>query len=229
MYVPREAEFVRPAVYLSFANKHHTVLRFFTSLLLLFLSVLFIVSCDNGLEEVTEQDEYGNTIRFERRKTDFAREGWSYTSNPDGVIVEAAQYHSDTLNGLRIIFNDSGDTSIVEQYDMGKFVGEYRLYHDNGVLKQRGSYVDNQMTGDWETYYDNAQLKERVRFAENMENGPFIEYHPNGKLAAEGAYIDGDYEHGELKIYNENGELQRTMMCDRGRCTTTWKAEETEE
>lgn len=215
--------------YFGLVKKHHSALRLFTSLLLLCLSFLFIVSCDNGLEEVTEQDEFGNTIRFERRKTDFAREGWSYTNNPEGVLVEAAQYHSDTLNGLRIIFTETGDTSIVEQYEMGRFVGEYRLYHENGQLKQRGTYVDNEMKGDWETFYDNGQLKERVHFAENMENGPFIEYHRNGNLAAEGAYIDGDYEHGELKIYNENGELQRTMICDRGRCSTTWKAEEKEE
>lgn len=186
-------------------------------------------ACDNGLEEVTEQDEYGNTVRFERRKTDFARQGWLYVTNPDGVLVEAAQYTADTLDGLRIIFSESGDTSIVEQYSMGSFSGEYRLYHDNGVIKQKGMYVDNVMTGDWETYHDNGQLKERVRFADNMENGPFIEYHRNGNLAAEGAYLDGDYEHGELKIYDENGELQRTMDCDKGRCTTTWKAEEKEE
>ena len=201
------------------------MLRLFTSFLLL----LLLSGCDNGLEEVIEHDDYGNTIRYERRKTDFAREGWAYTTNQDGVLIEAAQYRSDTLNGLRILFTETGDTSIVEHYDMGAFSGEYRLYYDNGVLKQKGYYANNEMSGDWETYYDNGQLKERVRFADNLENGPFIEYHSNGKLAAEGAYLDGDYEHGELKIYDENGQLSRTMMCDQGRCTTTWSAEEKEE
>ena len=112
---------------------------------------------------------------------------------------------------------------------MGQFTGEYRLYHDNGELKQKGTYRNNAMTGPWETYYDNGQLKERVQFEGNMENGPFIEYHRNGKLAAEGAYKEGDYEHGELKIYNENGELIRSMLCDNGRCQTTWSAEEEQE
>lgn len=204
-------------------------MRQFANLILLFFCCFFVVSCDNGLEEIIEQDEYGNTIRFERRKTDYAREGWSHTTNSEGILIEAAQYRSDTLNGLRIIFNEKGDTSIVEQYEMGHFVGEYRLYHDNGVLKQKGVYINNEMTGDWETYYDNGQLKERVRFQNNMENGPFIEYHKNGNLAAEGAYLEGDYEHGELKIYDEDGQLLRTMMCENGRCSTTWSAEKKDE
>ena len=208
--------------------KHNIKLRQPTTLLLLF-GLLFSLACNMDIEEVTEQDEYGNTVRFERRKSDFARDGWSYTTNQDGTLIEAAHYRSDTLDGQRIIFTENFDTSIVEHYDMGQFTGEYRLYHDNGELKQKGTYRNNAMTGPWETYYDNGQLKERVQFEGNMENGPFIEYHRNGKLAAEGAYKEGDYEHGELKIYNENGELLRTMLCDNGRCQTTWSAEEEQE
>lgn len=193
------------------------------------IALLVLPACDNNIEEVTEQDEFGNTIRFERRKTDFAREGWSYTTSPDGVLIEVAHYRSDTLDGQRIIFTATGDTSIIENYRTGIFQGPYRLYHDNGILKQEGSYVNNEMTGAWKTYYENGQLKEEVAFKANLENGPFIEYHENGKLAAEGAYIDGDYEHGELKIYDEQGELIRTMECDHGRCSTTWSAEEKKE
>jgi antitoxin component YwqK of YwqJK toxin-antitoxin module len=195
------------------------------------LTVVFFLfpSCESKIEEVTEQDEFGNSIRFERRKADFAREGWSYTTSPDGVLVEVAHYQSDTLDGQRILFTTSGDTSIIENYRAGIFDGPYRLYHENGVLKQEGQYVNNEMTGLWKSYYDNGQLKESVAFSDNMENGPFIEYHPNGKLAAEGAYLNGDFEHGELKIYDEQGELLRTMQCVSGRCTTTWSAEEKQE
>lgn len=51
-----------------------------------------------------------------------------------------------------------------------------------------------------------------------MENGLFIEYYCNGKLVVEGVYKEGDYEYGELKIYNENGELFCMMLCDNGCC-----------
>ena len=82
------------------------------------------------------------------------------------------------------------------------------------------------MNGPWLGYHENGQLKERVQFQDNDENGPFVEYHPNGNLAAEGTYKDGDNEDGELKIYDESGALLRTMLCDRGRCRTTWSAEQ---
>jgi antitoxin component YwqK of YwqJK toxin-antitoxin module len=192
--------------------------------------VLFLLpACSSNIEEVTEQDEFGNVIRYERRKSDFAREGWAYTTSQDGVLMEAAHYVSDTLDGQRILFTETGDTSIVENYRAGSFAGPYRLYYENGKLKQAGNYVDNKMTGIWKSYHENGQLREEVLFENNLENGPFVEYHPNGKLAAEGAYLDGDSEHGELKIYNEQGELIRTMDCDRGRCTTTWSAEENQQ
>ena len=42
---------------------------------------------------------------------------------------------------------------------------------------------------------------------------------------AEGTYIDGDNEQGELKLYDEQGELEKIMQCERGICHTTWKKE----
>lgn len=206
-----------------------TLDRWFAFFIGLIIALFLFPSCESNIEEITEQDEFGNTIRFERRKSDFAREGWSYTTSPDGVLVEVAHYQSDTLDGQRILFTATGDTSIIENYRTGIFDGPYRLYHENGILKQEGNYVNNEMTGKWNTYYDNGQLKEAVAFSKNLENGPFIEYYRNGKLAAEGAYLNGDFEHGELKIYDEQGELTRTMQCVSGRCTTTWSAEEKQE
>lgn len=193
--------------------------------LFLFFSCLW-VACDNGLESVTETDEYGHTITYQRRKTDFAREGWTRITNAAGTVMETAYYQADTLEGQRTIFYDNGDTSVVETYRHGRFEGPYRRYYEGGTLKLEGRYTDNQMNGPWLGYHENGQLKERVLFQHNDENGPFIEYHPNGNLAAEGTYKDGDNEDGELKIYDESGALLRIMLCDYGRCRTTWSAEQ---
>jgi antitoxin component YwqK of YwqJK toxin-antitoxin module len=174
---------------------------------------------------VTEQDEFGNTITYKQRKVDAARQGSAQIVNQIGQVIEMANYDADTLNGQRVIFYVTGDTNIVETYRMGLFEGPYRMYYENGTLKQEGQYLNNELVGAWRAYHDNGQLKEEVLFENNEENGPFVEYHANGKLAAEGSYLDGDNEHGELKIYDEEGGLLRTMMCDRGRCQTTWSAE----
>ena len=201
--------------------------RLFILLVFTFLLLSLFTPCDNGLETVTETDEYGNSVQFTRRKTDFAREGWYTVSNPAGQVIEAAQYLNDTLNGQRILFYDNGDTSVVENYQNGGFEGPYRRFYETGTLKQVGQYVDNLMEGFWQSYHENGQLKEKVQFHNNDENGAFIEYHSNGKLAAEGTYLEGDNEDGELKIYDENGELLRKMTCNRGRCQTIWSAEQT--
>ena len=104
-------------------------------------------------------------------------------------------------------------------------MGEFKKYFDSGVLKVEGNYVENYMEGSWRVYYPSGQLKEDVTFSKNIENGPFIEYHENGNLKAEGNYLNGDFEHGELKLYNKGGELEKIMDCNAGICHTRWKKE----
>lgn len=195
----------------------------------LFLVVLTACGAPSGsdarLEEVVSKDDYGNTETYQRRRDNYAREGWYTLTNPQGVVIERKQYANDTLDGPRIIFYDTGDTNIVEHYRAGLFEGAYRNYYEDGTLMQEGRYTDNAMEGEWKTYYPSGQLMETVTFRDNQENGPFIEYHGNGQLKAEGYYRDGDNEDGSLKLYNENGELIRTMHCEKGVCRTVWAAE----
>lgn len=199
-----------------------------TSLKILSFSILVLSlwSCENNLESVSVTNELGYTESFQRDKNNFAREGWSSTTDAKGLLMEKAHYLHDTLDGIRILFYENGDTNIIETYRKGLFEGPYKFYYEGGQLKQFGQYVNNEMAGDWLLYYENGQLKEKVRFMHNQEDGPFIEYHANGKIATEGQYADGDNEDGELKIYDEDGILSRIMQCDRGRCKTTWSVED---
>ncbi|MEZ4984961.1 MAG: toxin-antitoxin system YwqK family antitoxin [Saprospiraceae bacterium] len=200
----------------------------FSSLLLLHVLTALFIGCETPVEQVSEQDEYGNTATWVRRKDDFARHGLYTVVNAAGTVVETAMFQNDTLHGLRVLFNEKGDTSIVEHYHRGLFTDAYRTYHDNGQLRQKGQYEQNAMTGVWYKYYDNGQLEEEVTFVNNEENGPFREYYRDGTLAAEGSYLNGDNEHGELKLYDERGALKKKMQCDNGRCQTIWLAETAE-
>ncbi len=185
-------------------------------------SLFLLLSCNRAekLEPVETKDEYGYTEKYYRRVSDYAKEGWYQKFDMENRKIEDAHYVHDTLDGLRILYYDDGDTMSVETYRKGAFEGPFRAYHENGQLKTAGIYENNAMAGQWHSYYENGRLRESVTFRDNAENGPFIEYHPNGKLKAEGAYLDGDNEHGELKVYDENGVLLRTMMCNRGACKT---------
>ncbi len=161
---------------------------------------------------------------------------WQYFRNPEtglkegpfkkldleNNVLESGFYDGDKLHGLRVLYFQNGDTLSVETFDHGIYEGPYISFREDGSLELRGQYIQNEMKGEWERFYPNGQLMEIVTFDHNLENGPFIEYHPNGKLKAEGQYLQGDNEHGELKLYNRNGQLIRIMNCEKGTCRTTW-------
>lgn len=194
---------------------------------LLFCSMLafILLDCSSKTELVETQTSEGYIERYHRLKQDYAKEGTYTLSTPEGVLLEYASFTKDTLNGTRVLFYESGDTQVVENYAMGIFHGPYKAYYSKNNLEIEGAYVDNQMEGIWKRYYDTGELMESVSFQGNQENGPFVEYFKNGKLKAEGTYLNGDNEHGELKLYNEKGELIRKMNCDKGICRTSWTLE----
>ena len=223
-----------------------------TNLFLIITLAIFFTACDSGgrpspgddtkveegetkpeskssskdLEKVSTVDEYGNIIEYIRRKSDFAKQGRFERANQKGQLLELAHYKNDTLHGVRVLFyEETGDTQIVENYQRGLFEGPYRTYHVNGIIEQEGLYIGSVMDGTWKRFYDTGELQEEVVFRDNNENGPFKEYYENGNLRAEGYYKDGDNEDGSLKLYNEEGELIRTMNCVKGICKTIWKKE----
>ena len=181
---------------------------------------------DKSLEMVSTFDEFDHIVEYSRRKKDFAKQGLYRLSSKQGKLLEIATYENDTLHGNRILFYaETGDTQIIESYNRGKFEGEYRVFYPNGNLEQLGVYTANIMEGTWTRFYETGEPMEEVVFVDNNENGPFKEYYQNGHLKAEGYYKDGDNEHGALKMYDEEGELIKTMNCVKGICKTIWKKE----
>ena len=194
-----------------------------TQLLTISALLLLFTACKSKMEQVEHVNSYGYTEKYTRDKETYAKEGLYQQFDEENRLIEEAQYENDTLHGMRVIYFEQGDTQIVEHYQRGRFEGAYRTYYEGGALEQEGQYTDNKMTGFWKRYYPNGQLMEKVQFQNNTENGPFIEYYENGKLKAEGDYLEGDNEHGLLKLYDESGELMRKMECERGICRTVWK------
>jgi antitoxin component YwqK of YwqJK toxin-antitoxin module len=81
------------------------------------------------------------------------------------------------------------------------------------------------MYGLWRKYNTEGQLLEEVTMIDNEEMGPFKEYHPNGRIQAEGMYLHGPNEDGQLKLYDESGQLHKEMFCYFGTCYTVWQKE----
>lgn len=194
-------------------------------ILLFVLCLAAIAACGGRLEKVETTNEYGETERYRRDPETYAREGAYERYSAEGQLLEKAEYANDTLTGERILYFPNGKPNIVEQYARGLFEGPYQIYNEEGRLIQEGQYVQNRMEGEWKTYYPDGQLKESVTFKDNTEHGPFREWYENGQLQAEGAYNANGKEEGVLKVYDEDGSLNRIMDCENGICRSRWSKE----
>ena len=192
--------------------------------LLSVLGICTLLACgDRQLVEV-KNDAGLLTESFQIDKKTKLKDG-QYLRYNEGVLVEEATYHLDTLTGRRILFFDGGGKEIEEHYVAGLHHGPFKTYYEGGDLKLAGHYSKGVMDSIWVKYYPSGQIMEKVEMRNNNENGPFVEYHENGNLKARGTYLDGDNEHGELLLYDEQGQLERKMECDKGICHTVWSRE----
>jgi antitoxin component YwqK of YwqJK toxin-antitoxin module len=182
--------------------------------------------CGSNLQLVEDKDEEGKvTAQYTIDPKTEQKEGMYKSYDTGGKIIEEAVYKKDQLDGERKVYYEDGSVQSIETFVADEHNGRFLSFYDNGKVELQGDFIDGKMEGEWRSYYRNGQLKEIVPFVNNNENGAFIEYHQNGKLKAEGTYLDGDNENGELKLYDENGQLERIMQCNKGVCKTTWTSE----
>jgi len=195
--------------------------------ILLLLTTLAFASCKNNLETVTEKNEFGQEVSYQKNIETGERDGTYTVKDASGIILETATYKGDTLHGERRLFTNTGELETLENYQDGTFHGVYQSFYKNNQVKFEASYEAGILAGETKVYYEDGQLKERVFFKNNEENGPFTEYHPNGKLKAKGAYFGGvNSEHGPLELFDENGDLIKKMNCEKGVCRTSWTKED---
>ena len=192
----------------------------------LFLT-LFLLTCGPKLETVEVQNEAGQiTARYTHDPESKLKQGKHYLYAADETPLEEADYKDGLLDGERKVFHENGAVQAIETYKEGQFEGQFQSFYESGQLELIGKYSNNEMSGIWIRYYETGEKMEEVTFKGNEENGPFTEYYKNGQLKAQGAYLNGDNEHGELKMFDESGTLVRKMQCEMGRCETTWEEEE---
>ncbi|MEM6320585.1 MAG: toxin-antitoxin system YwqK family antitoxin [Bacteroidota bacterium] len=185
------------------------------------------IACSSRTKLVEVKNDDGQLIeRYLQNKETKEREGKSESFDSQGRLLEVAFYKNGELNGERKLYHENGEVQAIEPYKDGQFEGIYQAFYENGQLELEGNYEQSQMTGQWKRYYPTGELMEIVTFVESEENGPFIEYYKNGQLKAKGTYLDGDNEHGELQLFDENGELAKKMDCQKGVCKTVWTSEQ---
>lgn len=186
------------------------------------------IACNSNVETVESKDDLGRVIRYERSKKNFAKQGLYQKYFLDGKLAEEAHFIADSMEGAHKYFYPSGGLESVEHYRKGAYHGKYQKYYESGTLQLDQTFENGVLQGQSLGYYPNGTVKEKVTLVNNEENGPFSEYYENGVLKTEGLYAPGDdvpLEEGELKEYDENGNLVRIADCKQGVCITKWKKE----
>jgi antitoxin component YwqK of YwqJK toxin-antitoxin module len=185
-----------------------------------------LFSCNN-LETVEKKGPNGQILeKYTINKGTGTQEGLYQSFHPNGKIFRESNYVNGKLHGVTKTYYESGALESTETMQNGIFEGPYQKFYENGKVSNEGQYANNEMSGVWKRYFESGELMEEVNFAKNEENGPFRFYHKNGKLSIAGNFLDGEYEHGDLQEYDENGTLNRKMRCYLGVCLTTWTPEE---
>lgn len=191
------------------------------------LLVLQVFCGQNPIETTEAQNDRGQLERWQRNKKTKVKEGLFQRFSPEGILLEEAHYRADSLDGERKYFDKTGKLESLEHYQNNQLHGKFQAFYPEGQLKIEQDFVQGALNGLSIRYYSNGKVQEKVVLKDNVENGPFTEYHENGNLKTEGAYIpneDGDgLEQGELKEYDESGQLIRIADCSSGMCLTRWK------
>lgn len=197
------------------------------------MSVFFIVSslfCSCGdKKSIEKRDSKGTLIeKYDINRKTNKKEGKYQRFYANGKLAEEATYVAGMLDGYRKLFREDGSIEVHENYLSGAYQGEFTSFYPNGQTNVIGNYLNNEMNGLWKRYYDTGELMEETLFKENEENGPFKEYYKNGKIKTEGVYLNGPHEQGELRMYDEKGNIVKKMNCDNGVCHTIWESKDTE-
>jgi antitoxin component YwqK of YwqJK toxin-antitoxin module len=190
--------------------------------LLLFIAIN-VAACQKAPTKIVLDPDNKYVITYSINKEDSTYQGVYTKVDSNGTLYEKGYYRNDTLSGIRELYYADGQVKVRERYKNGQIDDLYELFHPNGKIELQGYYVNGEMYGMWRKYLDDGSLFEEVMMQQNLENGPFTEYFKDGTIQTEGYYLHGDNEHGLLKLYNESGELYKTMLCDSGRCYTQWE------
>lgn len=170
---------------------------------------------DSTLKEVFQVDKNTNK-----------KNGWYKMYDENGILFLEREYKNDRRSGVEKTYYENGQVESESILRDSKYDGPFTYYFEDGKLKQEGQFVDDQMDGLLKTYYNNGNLKEEVMLEASMTKGPFKEYNENGTIKTEGTYNykedREELETGELKKYDDKGELAERMLCKDGDCCTVW-------
>ena len=137
-----------------------------------------------------------------------------YTSwYDDGTPDVLTAWKNGVVHGKTYVWYKGTPSRLEEisEYEDGKQVGEWLVFHPNGIAKRKGTYVYGFPHGEFMQWSEEGELLGTYRM--EYGKGTVREWYENGVLASSQYWVDGkpkyDFAHS---WYNEDGTLQKVRI-----------------
>lgn len=167
------------------------------------------------------------------------------TSNDDSAEIDPSQPKvlltevsgADTLVRLGYYY-ETGELKVTQDYINQVKRGYEKYYYRNGIIKYEIYFVGEKPmavgvghsqdgkkmdignliygTGSLKIYYDDGTPEYSVYFKNYLKDSTWTYYYPNGNFRSITNYKEG-FEHGESKVFYENGNLAGEGLLENGR------------
>ncbi len=188
------------------------------------LMAIFMAACKPSVSP--KEERFGASVLRYHVTKDGKKEGpWERFDSTGKILLEAAFYESDSLEGEGKLFDLNGKIAELRHYKKGKLNGEFKSYYPNGQINSDATYINDKYQGEYKRYYPNGKIREIVQFKNGVEDGPFKEFYSDGRPKAEGNYkynsrFDIAQEDGTLIEYDSATAKVTKKNCVMGRCST---------
>jgi len=89
--------------------------------------------------------------------------------------------------------------------------GYFEWYHANGKISQQSNFENGKHIGEYLLYHENGNLEVKTTIVNGLQNGWTVYHREDGSKHSEGNYKNGN-RNGEWKYYDENGNIKGTTV-----------------
>lgn len=161
-----------------------------------------------------------------------------------GQLVFSTNYSRGVIDGKELQYFPEGTIKAVREFRSGELNGSYELNYPDGKPERRATYKKGQPEGEMIEYFPDGSIRMKAIYQKGIPSLPIVYFHPNGKVRQRITYngqgakvLEENYfsneqlassirfvnelEEGEVKIFNENGNLMEIRNYSKGRLNGT--------
>lgn len=168
-------------------------------LLVSFCLIIILISCNNTF------DKSVNSLSIDKNKQ-------IITYNNGELLVNGKVFTGQ----LFTIFQNTSDTSTIENYQNGLEDGVWKKYFPNKLTQEIRYFNKGKKVGIYETWWPNGKPQLQYFFYNDEYEGTCKEWSENGLLVKIMNYQKG-HEQGEQKWWYENGKIKANYVIKEGR------------